>query len=748
MSCDFTIKSLLAGFGMLVLLSACDNEIDPVFEHKKYVQDQKKAFAETFTEMFGEIPADQSWDFSKYGTGSETRGTRAGGVTFPTPDAPSAEGWYYVPEALTAYITQQLPEDTSNPKIIDNSTAVSISLPKGSFTIYPIYQGRAQSWDIFMQVGDTHYPVFRKSSNIERSSDGNIWQPLGAQWETVYNTAYSGDTNNFYQLGDFKPGMTKGVIYYDYQYTNNTWTQFRIAEGVDLKAGSYVVAIKANTNKSGGFNCPLQIKDWSHQDDSSFEIKTSVNLAYDGSYNRKYSTVQITVTKDGRYDFALQPGDENCAIQVESVNIVKPGYYPANLFSDNIYSGTSYTDNKWLGSVDIASGMTYNPYESYYGPGHMFVQNFKNVPDNVDPTNTMGYKVRTKGYTFNLSGTHNESDKINFYALITSVPYHYQNTSVGTRQSSISKQMKFIKVPDNISLNDNRGGVNFDGKTVYIIGLEDADYASNGGNKGSWSNTFNRSTSLADGKGTLENSDYDYNDLIMIVAFDEEPEIKPWTEEDEIETKVQKRYMVEDLGATDDIDFNDMVVDVIQTTTQRVRRTIVNGVVTNTENVGSPIVSQKAIIRAMGGTLDFDFKIGGNVVFTKSTSQYTVGTMYNTTRDHINYSNVMWEGTVSGWNPTANNVSFTVYNKNSPGNGSSDGVGTSSYDIVFPGLGEVPYIIAFDPSKEWRDERHPICKKWLAGEEPAQWEWPEPHDKEGDMTYEKWKELYGNNSSN
>lgn len=61
---------------MLVLLSACDNEIDPVFEHKKYVQDQKKAFAETFTEMFGEIPADQSWDFSGYGDGSLTRATR------------------------------------------------------------------------------------------------------------------------------------------------------------------------------------------------------------------------------------------------------------------------------------------------------------------------------------------------------------------------------------------------------------------------------------------------------------------------------------------------------------------------------------------------------------------------------------------------------------------------------------------------------------------------------------------------
>ena len=307
---------------------------------------------------------------------------------------------------------------------------------------------------------------------------------------------------------------------------------------------------------------------------------------------------------------------------------------------------------------------------------------------------------------------------------------------------STTNQMRFI------NKNDIRG-LNFSeleslGKDYMLVGIEDSDYRQD---NGTWKDGFGNTVS----GDNLAASDYDYNDLVLLIISDE---IKTETDEYYNSKTIKKRYMVEDLGTTDDIDFNDMVVDIEETKWYKYTVTKTNGEPTNVvetpvdDNDATHPKTQKAIIRAMGGTLDFDFKIGGNVVFTKSTSQYAVGTMYNTTRNSIDYNKKMWEGTVSGWNPTANNVSFTVYNKNSPGNGSSDGVGTSSYDIVFPALGEVPYIIAFDPSKEWRDERHPICKKWLAGEEPAQWEWPEPHDKEGDMTYEKWKEMYGNNSSN
>ena len=81
-----------------------------------------------------------------------------------------------------------------------------------------------------------------------------------------------------------------------------------------------------------------------------------------------------------------------------------------------------------------------------------------------------------------------------------------------------------------------------------------------------------------------------YSDLIcMVQSIDP---VKP----------VAKRYFIEDLGSKKDFDFNDIVVDVYQA---------VNG-------------SQKAIIRAMGGTIDFTLKIG-DTEWTKSVQGAAAG---------------------------------------------------------------------------------------------------------------------------
>lgn len=55
-------------------------------------------------------------------------------------------------------------------------------------------------------------------------------------------------------------------------------------------------------------------------------------------------------------------------------------------------------------------------------------------------------------------------------------------------------------------------------------------------------------------------SDHDVNDVVfLIVGYPNVPTVVPTTE------VIKKRYMCEDLGATDDFDFNDIVVDVTQT---------------------------------------------------------------------------------------------------------------------------------------------------------------------------------------
>ena len=164
--------------------------------------------------------------------------------------------------------------------------------------------------------------------------------------------------------------------------------------------------------------------------------------------------------------------------------------------------------------------------------------------------------------------------------------------------------------------------------------------------------------------------DGDYSNLICL-AVDAEAQA------------ISKRYFVEDLGSKDDFDFNDIVFDVIEET---------NG-------------SQKCIVRAMGGTLDFTLKIG-NTTWTKSVegvaAGYNVKTMYNT-QGTVEYDKVLAEFPVTGWDANANNISVEV--KASV----SDNV---IVKIPFPKKGEVPMIIAFKTVTDWQAERKSLPENW------------------------------------
>lgn len=142
-----------------------------------------------------------------------------------------------------------------------------------------------------------------------------------------------------------------------------------------------------------------------------------------------------------------------------------------------------------------------------------------------------------------------------------------------------------------------------------------------------------------------------------------------------------KRYLIEDLGSKNDFDFNDVVVDVMDD----------NG-------------SQKAIIRAMGGTLDFTLTIG-NTTWTKSVEGaalgYKVETMYNT--QNPDYTAKLAEFPVTGWSPENNNVSLTVESREN-----NDVI----LEVPFPKQGEAPMIIAWNTYINWQTERDALPGKW------------------------------------
>ncbi len=162
------------------------------------------------------------------------------------------------------------------------------------------------------------------------------------------------------------------------------------------------------------------------------------------------------------------------------------------------------------------------------------------------------------------------------------------------------------------------------------------------------------------------NHDGDYTDLVCLV----EP------------IEASKRYMVEDLGTTDDFDFNDLVIDV--------------------RAYGD---KQWAIVRALGGTLDFTVKIG-NTTWSKGESGLDVATMYNTQRGAVDYNAVLAEFDVTGWNPNANNITVTVKGKDS----------SAPVVIPFPKKGEIPMIIAEHPARKWMFERESIPADWFTEE--------------------------------
>lgn len=175
----------------------------------------------------------------------------------------------------------------------------------------------------------------------------------------------------------------------------------------------------------------------------------------------------------------------------------------------------------------------------------------------------------------------------------------------------------------------------------------------------------------------VKGDDDDYNDVVLaVVGNPDVPEKITFTDDEyDVPLSVTKRYMIEDLGTTDDFDFNDVVVDVTKTTITHHKVTLANGVVVKDEEKGTD-VTEKAVIKHLGGILPFVLKIG-------DTTLPQLGGEDTFEKD------VNLEHDITGWEPANNNISITVNNTT----------------LSFPKAGAVPMIIACDDSEAWSAER-------------------------------------------
>ena len=190
----------------------------------------------------------------------------------------------------------------------------------------------------------------------------------------------------------------------------------------------------------------------------------------------------------------------------------------------------------------------------------------------------------------------------------------------------------------------------------------------------------------------VTNSDKDYNDVVFMLYG--EPYVPESFEVEDLEKTVKKRYFIEDLGASDDTDFNDIVVDVVSTYTYK-KTTSETGIVTFSDET---IKSRKAEIRALGGTLDFELNIGGTT--WKKSADFDPSVMYNT--QEPDYTKVLHTIDLPNeYDPASNKISVTVYQKDS---------NMPSATVNFPATGTVPMIIAANAYEKWSVEREAF--KW------------------------------------
>lgn len=190
-------------------------------------------------------------------------------------------------------------------------------------------------------------------------------------------------------------------------------------------------------------------------------------------------------------------------------------------------------------------------------------------------------------------------------------------------------------------------------------------------------------------------SDRDYNDVVFLLYG--QPTVPQSFKVKNFYKDVKKRYMIEDLGRSDDTDFNDIVVDVIESYEAEVWYDENDNPLPgyDPENPTYTLLSTKAEIRALGGTLDFELKIG-STTWKKSEKVSDYTQMLNTDNPSNDLAPIATIEDIQGYNPTENNISVTVYQKDGEQNAITEN---------FPEVGSVPLMIATNTETLWAKER-------------------------------------------
>lgn len=197
--------------------------------------------------------------------------------------------------------------------------------------------------------------------------------------------------------------------------------------------------------------------------------------------------------------------------------------------------------------------------------------------------------------------------------------------------------------------------------------------------------------------GCEDGNDKDYEDLVFMVYGD------PTKRVNEMIEQKTKRYIMEDLGDTDDFDFNDVVFD-ISYDRKKITYTYASETATVPSSQTVESLPNVGVVRAAGGVYNFDIMIDGQSVWKKSNATTIKTTDMVNTKAGYNPNYVIATFEAPGYNATTNNISVTVETR-----GSSERV----YVIPFPEKGKAPKIVAVPADTKWMTERTRVPEEWF-----------------------------------
>lgn len=568
------------------------------------------AYERNFTDCFGEIDPDETWDLSNAGgrRGHSGAATRA---RAEYESVASSDGWYYVQDGTLSWMKQQLPEQTNSKSKIN---AFAMTWTKGvEFEIVPIYEGLAtSSWDLHMVIRDvdgttTDQVVWTKAQDLQVKGINRYY----TNWTPTLTSAQE-KSISVYLLNENAPRI--------WAWNNEAG-----------KTGSYYTGVA----------------DW--------ENRPTLNTSLGNCGDKKVWEYTFNADPDASYvnPAKLQFSYGNNKYEADFVN---NGCY--ELVNEKLVLKSILTQSsEWSGFLDTDDGANASAFRS------------------------KPIRVSTK-----FTGNYTTGSQVSFYLKVTRAASASGYNSVGDEMKSENKMIALLTncpQPSNIPSN----------YTTYILGCEDSSGSS---------------------------SDWDYNDCVfLLTGYLPEPVVIT----DKAEFKVEKRYMVEDLTATGDFDFNDIVIDVKQVTTVNYSVNTETNVRTET----SRTTKQQARIAYLCGTVPITAQVG-NYQFPLITSPSNHEQSIKQLKGE-GPSNPEWgmgnettfpyepmEGwiDITGWEPDNNNISiFVCWDGKQTTQVKTDSQiagGSQVWTSTFPERGNVPYIIATNISDEISGELQDISE--------------------------------------